>query len=177
MISDGLELFGPATDNGFGELAKLDNDGNSWIDENDPIFEDLLVWMGAGGEEEQLISLREAGVGAISVAHAGTEFTLEDDDGHVQGVVRATGLFLMENGEPKALQELDLVPRGEGDKEVVNSAGLFAGNEQAIERLREIIFWQRFKLHMLLGKKQLNQHRVDPLSTPSAICRSSLLSL
>ena len=162
-ISDGLELFGPATDNGFGELAKLDNDGNSWIDENDPIFDDLLVWMGAGGKDEQLVSLREAGVGAISVAHAGTQFTLKNNDGHVQGVVQATGLFLMENGEPKAMQELDLVPKGEGGEGVVNNAGLFAGSDLAIERLREIIFWQRFKLQMLIGKKQLNQHRVEML--------------
>lgn len=162
-ISDGFELFGPTTDNGFSELAKLDTDGNSWIDENDPIFDDLLVWMGAGGKDEQLVGLREAGVGAISVAHAGTQFTLENNDGNVQGVVRATGLFLMENGEPKALQELDLVPKGERGEHIFNGAVFFAQNEQAIEKLREIIFWQRFKLQMLLGKKQLHQHRVEML--------------
>ena len=161
IISDGLELFGPATDNGFGELAQLDNDGNSWIDENDPIFNDLLVWMGAGGKGEQLISLREAGVGAISVAHAGTQFSLKNNAGEVQGIVRATGLFLMENGEPKALQEIDLVANGEAGEEVINSTGLYAQNEQAIEKLREIIFWQRFKLQMMLGKRQVNQHRIE----------------
>ena len=169
-ISDGLELFGPATDNGFAELAELDNDGNSWIDENDAIFDDLFVWMGAGGENENLVSLRDTGVGAISVAHLGTQFNLEGQDGVLQGVVQATGLFLMENGEPKSLQEIDLVTNKvdqEGD-ELANgvpvdaatqgSLGTFntvagrADIQTAMDNLREIISWQRFKMRMMMGK-------------------------
>jgi len=168
-ISDGLELFGPATGSGFGELASLDNDGNMWIDENDPLFESLLVWTGAGGEGEQLISLREAGVGAISVAHLGTQFTLEGKDGEAQGVVQANGLFLMENGEPKSLQEIDLVPKveaveQEAGEEVANSPLIDARAQPAIENLRDIIFWQRLKMEMMLGRKQLTPSRKEMIN-------------
>lgn len=165
-ISDGLELFGPASGSGFGELTTLDNDGNMWIDENDPLFESLLVWTGAGGEEEQLMSLREAGVGAISVAHLGTQFTLKDKDGVAQGVVQANGLFLMENGEPKSLQEIDLVPKvveveQEAGEEVANSPLIEMRAQPAIEKLRDIIFWQQLKMEMILGRKQLTPSRKE----------------
>jgi len=174
-INDGLELFGPSSGSGFGELAELDDDGNAWIDENDPIFDDLMVWMGVGGEEEQLISLREAGVGAISVGNLGTQFNLENADGEVQAVVQASGLFLMESGEPKSLLEVDMVPQGtEGDEAVaaVSPSGFFemssqfsfitsssSRNQEAIEDLREMIFWQRLKMKMQFGEDLLSQSR------------------
>jgi hypothetical protein len=158
FITDGLELFGPATGSGFAELAELDIDGNSWIDENDPIFDNLLVWLGAGGEGEQLVSLRQAGVGAISVTHAGTQFTLEGTDGQVQGVVRASGMFLMESGEPKSLLEIDIVPQDIKEHEVtINSHTLDTSSRKSINNLREIIFWQRLKIQMMLAKQELNQ--------------------
>ncbi|TKB11610.1 hypothetical protein [Desulforhopalus sp. IMCC35007] len=158
LITDGLELFGPTTGSGFTELAELDMDGNSWIDENDPIFDKLLVWLGAGGEGEQLVSLRQAGVGAISVTHAGTQFTLEGMDGQVQGVVRASGMFLMENGEPKSLLEIDIVPRDTKEHNVtLNDHALDSSSQRSINNLREIIFWQRLKLQIMLTKQELNQ--------------------
>lgn len=168
-ITDGLELFGPATGSGFGELATLDNDGNMWIDENDPLFDSLLIWKEAGSEGEQLISLREAGVGAISVAHLGTQFTLEDKDGEAQGIVQANGLYLMENGEPKSMQEIDLVPKvekieQEAGEEVANSPLIDARAQPAIESLREIIFWQRLKMEMLLTRKQLTPSREEMIT-------------
>ena len=43
-INDGSELFGPASGNGFKELAAYDQDGNQWIDENDAVFSRLKVW-------------------------------------------------------------------------------------------------------------------------------------
>lgn len=43
-INDGRELFGPETGDGFAELARYDEDGNQWIDENDPVFERLRIW-------------------------------------------------------------------------------------------------------------------------------------
>lgn len=174
-ITDGLELFGPATDDGFGELAELDADGNSWIDENDPIFDELLVWMGAGGEDEELLTLREAGVGAISVAHLGTQFNLEDQEGGLQGVVQASGLFLMENGEPRSMQEIDLAVRDQqqevrpvdgAEEEVTQSStNMFISSswseevQESIDNLREIISWQRLKMKMMLGQNLLrSQH-------------------
>ena len=195
IISDGLELFGPATDNGFAELAELDTDGNSWIDENDPIFDDLFVWMGAGGENESLVSLREAGVGAISVAHLGTQFNLEGQDGVVQGVVQATGIFLMENGEPKSLQEIDLVTHAveqEGeelargvpvDGRTQDSIGTFnpvAWNDDvlgSIDNLREIVSWQRLNMRMMLGKTMLQSPREELIERLEHLSSGLMFSL
>ncbi len=138
-----------------------------------------MIWQGAGGEEEQLISLREAGIGAISVAHLGTQFNLEDSDGTVQGIVQSSGLFLMESGEPKSMLEIDLVPRvRQADDEVAstddstgNSADetgqisfidqLSSENQESINDLREIIFWQQLKMQMLNGRKLLSESHDD----------------
>lgn len=194
-ISDGLELFGPATDYGFGELAELDSDGNKWIDENDPIFDELFVWMGAGGEDEHLLSLREAGVGAISVAHLGTQFNLEGQDGALQGVVQASGLFLMENGEPKTIQEIDLVPRGAEEEGINQVNGVTVGgrNEdshgsfysgtrdddvsKAIDSLREIISWQRLKMKMMLSQTMLKPQSEELLERLKHLSSGLVFSL
>jgi hypothetical protein len=45
IVNNGGELFGPATGSGFNELARLDHDGNGWMDENDPLFAELQIWM------------------------------------------------------------------------------------------------------------------------------------
>jgi hypothetical protein len=49
-VNNGSELFGPTTNNGFQELAALDDDRNGWIDESDAAFDRLQVWTrdGAG---------------------------------------------------------------------------------------------------------------------------------
>ncbi len=45
IINNGFELFGPATANGFEELAKYDEDSNRWIDESNSIFLKLKIWV------------------------------------------------------------------------------------------------------------------------------------
>ena len=44
QIDNGHELFGATSGDGFAELKAYDEDGNNWIDENDPIFNDLKIW-------------------------------------------------------------------------------------------------------------------------------------
>ena len=38
IITNGNELFGPRTGNGFTELSVYDEDGNNWIDEKDLVY-------------------------------------------------------------------------------------------------------------------------------------------
>ena len=38
IINDGSELFGTGNGDGFADLARYDEDGNGWIDENDSIL-------------------------------------------------------------------------------------------------------------------------------------------
>lgn len=106
IIDNGTELFGPQTDSGFGELRAEDSDGNGWIDENDPIFNKLRIWIKDDSGNDKLLALGEAGVGAIYLGHVSTEFTLRQLE--VQGKIRESGIFLKENGQVGTVQELDL---------------------------------------------------------------------
>lgn len=105
-VDDGSELFGPKTDSGFGELQVHDTDGNAWIDENDPIFNKLRIWMKDDSGNDRLMALGEVGIGAIYLGHVSTEFTLRQLE--VQGKIRDSGVFLMESGQAGTIQELDL---------------------------------------------------------------------
>ncbi len=107
-INNGLELFGPATGQGFGELAKLDSDGNGWLDENDPLYTQLRVWMRDQAGNESLTSLAQNNVGAIFLSPAKTAFALKDSNNGLQGQLRESSIFLGENGGTGTVQEVDL---------------------------------------------------------------------
>jgi len=107
-INNGLELFGPASGQGFGELAQLDSDGNGWLDENDPRYAELRVWMRDAAGNDSLTSLAENNVGAILLAPVKTAFALKDSGNALQGQLRETAIFLGENGGAGAVQEIDL---------------------------------------------------------------------
>lgn len=103
----GLELFGTRSGNGFADLAAWDEDRNHWIDENDSVFGKLSLWRG-GKDGSPLESLAQSGVGAIYLGNAATEFSLLDREQQLLGQVRASGIFLREDGTPGVLQQIDL---------------------------------------------------------------------
>lgn len=107
-IGNGSELFGALSGNGFADLAALDADGNGWIDESDPAYAQLLVWTKDAEGSDRLVSLDEAGVGALALAHAATPFSLTEADNSLQAVIRETGVFLQENGKAGTIQQVDL---------------------------------------------------------------------
>ncbi|MGB0591463.1 MAG: hypothetical protein ACPGU1_17455 [Myxococcota bacterium] len=109
VVNDGSELFGPSTGNGFGELAQYDDDGNGWIDEGDDIFRGLRLWSQRPDGSSRLVGLGAAGIGAIYLGHAQTEFQLKDDENTTLGQVTDTGIFLHDDGRVGTVQELDLV--------------------------------------------------------------------
>jgi hypothetical protein len=106
--TDGTELFGAATGNGFTELAALDDDANGWIDEGDAGFAQLRVWSRDGQGTDRLQTLEDLGVGAIALAHAATPFDLKTATNEMLGQVRASGVFLRETGEVGTVQQIDL---------------------------------------------------------------------
>lgn len=106
-IDDGRELFGAAgahAGDGFADLATLDADGNGWIDAGDPAFASLAVWFADG----RLESLAAAGVGALSVDRVATPFALRDAANGELGRIRASGVWLAEQGGAGTLQQVDL---------------------------------------------------------------------
>jgi hypothetical protein len=107
-INNGSELFGPATGEGFAELAQHDDDSNGWIDENDSVYRNLRIWSKTADGKDQLVALGERGVGAIYLGHATTPFALKDQENALLGQIRSSGIFLSEQGAPGTVQQLDL---------------------------------------------------------------------
>lgn len=106
-IDDGSELFGPQTDNGYGELAQYDEDGNGWIDENDSVFNNLKIWYYDEQGKSQLAALSDKNVGAIYLGSIDTKMNMYNSAG-LAGTLRQSGLVLLENGESRVMQELDV---------------------------------------------------------------------
>ena len=112
-VDNGSELFGPASGSGFSELAKLDQDGNQWIDRNDPVFDRLKVMVQDGNGDSSLRSLSETGVKALYTGSIRDRFSLVSSEGIPLGEIQATGLYLSDGGEVRTLEELDLARQGE----------------------------------------------------------------
>ncbi len=107
-IDNGSELFGTTSGDGFADLAAYDEDGNSWIDENDSVYSRLKVWTKDSEGNDHLLDLKEANVGAIYLGSASTQFSIKDDSNVLQGEVRKTGIYLKETGEVGTIQHVDL---------------------------------------------------------------------
>ncbi len=108
-VTNGEELFGPETGNGFSELGAYDSDGNNWIDENDPIFERLRIWTKDAQGNDVLLALGQKGVGAIFLGNILTDYQMKDQKNQLHGQVAASGIYLRENGAAGTIQQIDLV--------------------------------------------------------------------
>ncbi len=106
-INDGSELFGPSSGYGFLELAEHDLDKNSWIDENDEIYDQLTLWEPHAKEGRRLTRIRDAGIGAIYLETVDTPFDLRDDTGRTRARVKRSSMALTEQGQPLAVQEVE----------------------------------------------------------------------
>lgn len=114
VINDGTELFGTKSGDGFADLAKYDEDGNGWIDENDPIWSKLQIWCKDENGNDVLYRLADKGVGAICLQKAATDFTLKGGTGQTTGAIRSTGVFLYENGNVGTIQHVDVAKYEQG---------------------------------------------------------------
>jgi len=107
-VNDGSELFGPSTGQGFEELAEHDQDGDSWIDRADPVFDRLTIWTKNEQGQDELFSLAQAGVSAIHLGRVSSLFHLQDASQTLQGRIASTGLYIDRNAQAGTIQELDL---------------------------------------------------------------------
>ena len=108
VINNGTELFGPNTKDGFGELAEYDEDGNGWIDENDSIYDNLRIWVKDENGNDRLFALGQKGVGAIYLGAISTEFGMKDAGNNLLGQMRASSIFVSENGNVGIVHQIDL---------------------------------------------------------------------
>ncbi|MBF0452602.1 MAG: VCBS repeat-containing protein [Candidatus Magnetomorum sp.] len=109
IIQDGSELFGPTTGNGFAELAQYDLDRNGWIDENDTIYDQLSIWSKNQKGEDRYQTLKQTDVGAIYLSAAQTSFAYKDFGMNTHGSLNQSGVYFTESGQPRLIQQLDLV--------------------------------------------------------------------
>lgn len=107
QVTSGRQLFGPASGDGFADLARYDSDANGWIDEADPVFNRLGVWTPDAQGGGAVSSLAGSGVGALYLGRAAGDFSLKED-GAALGKVRSTGVYLREDGSAGALQQVDV---------------------------------------------------------------------
>ncbi len=108
IINNGNELFGAKSGNGFSDLAMYDIDKNGWIDEADEIFDKLKIWTMDSDGSQKLLGLKEAGVGTLYLGSSAADFSLKDENNATNAVIRATGMFLYEDGRTGTMQQLDL---------------------------------------------------------------------
>lgn len=101
-------FFGATSGNGFADLAAYDSDGNGWIDEADEVFDKLRIWSKGANGRDVLVGLGVAGVGAIYLGSADTEFSLNSAKNNTNAVIRQTGVFLYENGNAGTIQHVDV---------------------------------------------------------------------
>ena len=109
VINDGRELFGAMSGDGFAELARFDDDGNGWIDENDSVYDRLRIWSKTAAGEDQLVALGSRGIGALYLGNVSTPFSVKDTDNVLQGQVLSSGMYLYEDGRVGTMQQVNLV--------------------------------------------------------------------
>ncbi len=94
IVHDGRQLFGNADGfaNGFEMLRQYDENGDGAIDENDAIYDQLMLWqektVDGVCEREETATLREAGIKSINLGYQ----NVREDDGK-GNLVGQTGSF------------------------------------------------------------------------------------
>jgi hypothetical protein len=108
VVTNGDELFGPRTGDGFSELRGFDEDRDGWIDENDAVYGRLSIWTMGHDGGYSLAGLKQKEIGAIYLGNVNTPFDIKGNTNQLEGKVRSTGIFLTDNGIPGTVQQLDL---------------------------------------------------------------------
>ena len=108
VVNQGSELFGTKTGDGFFELGEYDLDGNSWIDENDSIFDKLQIWLkNEDTNDRELVGLGEVGIGAIYLNSTSSEFSYKTEMNQTLGEMKSCGIFLNEDGTCGNVSQID----------------------------------------------------------------------
>lgn len=107
-VNDGSELFGTQSGNGFADLAKLDSNGDGVLDDGDPAFAQLKLWSGRDGDKDQLMGLKQLGIGAILLPSVDTPFSIKDANNQSQADIRRSGVYLTEDGQAGRVSQVDV---------------------------------------------------------------------
>ncbi|MBM2815479.1 MAG: repeat-containing protein [Ignavibacteria bacterium] len=108
-ITNGTELFGTSTGNGFSELSAFDSDKNGWLDESDPAFGNLGILTKDDSGKDAIYSLQQKNIGALYLKNQDTAFTFKSSlYDNPSGEVVSSGAFLRNDGSAGTLQQINL---------------------------------------------------------------------
>jgi len=114
VINDGSELFGAKSGDGFSDLGEFDSDNNGWIDENDEVYDKLLVWAKNDDGTDTLMTLKEADVGAIYLQNVENGFQVKNSMNEANAVYHSSGVFLHEkSGKAGFISHVDMAVKEE----------------------------------------------------------------
>jgi hypothetical protein len=107
-ITDGREVIGALSGDGFADLRALDQDDNQWLDERDGAFQKLRLWTWDEEGNSHLSGLLEMGVGAIYLGAVEASFTHKDQAQNTIAQQQAMSIYLRESGEASSIRQLDI---------------------------------------------------------------------
>ena len=115
LVHDGRQLFGNnGYANGFEMLRAHDSNGDGVIDENDEIFDKLMLWVEKNEngvcDEGETMTLREAGIKSISLGYDNVR--LDDGKGNLVGQI---GGFTRDDGSQGTVADVWLRERAAQD--------------------------------------------------------------
>jgi hypothetical protein len=120
-VDNGGELFGPTTNNGFSELAQLDSNNNGFFDNQDDKYSQIYIWQPKqtkpnsneqSPNKQNLVSLSQAGIKAISLNAITTQFNFRDQSKDNKGEINArltqTSFAISENNKTLGVHQIDV---------------------------------------------------------------------
>ncbi|MGP1450450.1 MAG: hypothetical protein ACTTJS_04915 [Wolinella sp.] len=106
-INDGNELFGTKSGDGFADLASYDLNKDNKIDKNDAIFNKLRIWSPDENGNARLVTLGEAGIGAIYLNARKNEQIMQGLNSGILGIKRQSATFERTNGSKGEIHHID----------------------------------------------------------------------
>ncbi len=108
-IDNGSELLGVQNNLGFEELREYNEDENSWIDENDEVFKDLLIWTKDEQGEDKLIGLGQSGIGALYLSDISSKLTYNTSVNNSIAQLKSSSIYIKKDGTAGLLSSLDFI--------------------------------------------------------------------
>ena len=108
-IDNTNELLGTQSNFGFQELKAYDIDENSWIDEKDEVFKDLVIWTKNEDGDDKLIALGQSGIGALYLSDISSELTHNTSINNSIAQLKSSSIYIKEDGTAGLLSSLDFI--------------------------------------------------------------------
>jgi len=111
QVNNGSELFGPTSNNGFAELAMLDSNQNGYFDQQDDKYQQVYIWQPKhmnSAEEQNLVTLSQAGIKAISLNAIDTQFNFRGDHGEIDAQLTQSSFAITNNNQAVGVHQIDV---------------------------------------------------------------------